>query len=177
MKFCLCSCLFDYYVFKVSTKTTFSLLDDAYRGKGVRYTFTLGTIDCFIHVCYSCLFTLMKIRRFNKKLLNEALRSDCQSWQSDSYIERVNGATKTCFENLKFYLNANDYNANYAFCGFCFNCLRQFACNFLYEDFHTFFGILLIKILSDAETENMLAFAFGLSFMFDTILVILFYFF
>ena len=65
-------------------------------------------------------------------------------------------------------------------CGF--ECLKQFVCSFLYDDFYTLdcykiflrifsvlcLGIFLIKFLSEAYTKNMFAFSFGLYFMFGT---------
>ena len=73
MKFRVCCCLFDYYVYKISTKRTFSLCRNVYKEKDFGYTFTLCTIDCLIHVCYTCVFTLIKVKRSNKDLLNETL--------------------------------------------------------------------------------------------------------
>ena len=83
MKFRVCSRLFDYYVYTVSTKTTFLLSLDTYREKDIGCTFTLYAIDCFIHVCYTCVLTMIKLRRFNEDLLNETLRLNCHSYLSD----------------------------------------------------------------------------------------------
>ena len=83
MKFRVCGCLFGYYVYTISAKTTFSLLRNTYKEKDVRYTFTLCSFDCFIHVSYTCVFTMTKVRRFNEDLLNEILRPNCHSYLSD----------------------------------------------------------------------------------------------
>ena len=80
MKFRVCGCLFDYYSYIVSTKSTFSLVHDAYKEKDVGYTFTFCTVDCFFHVCYTCIFKSMKIKRFNEDLLNETLLPTCHIW-------------------------------------------------------------------------------------------------
>ena len=135
MKFCICGCLFDYYAYITSTKSTFLLACDLY--KDIRYTFTLCTIDCFIHICYTCVFTMIKVKRFNEDLLNETLRSNCKIWQTDSHISRVQGTARTCFQNLKFSFMVNDFNANYEMSVCCFDGLKQFICNFLYDDFYT----------------------------------------
>ena len=162
MKFRVCGCLFDYYVYTISAKTTFSLLRNTYKEKDVRYTFTLCSFDCFIHVSYTCVFTMIKVRRFNEDLLNEKLRPNCHSYLSDQTISRVQNTARACFQNLKVYLAADGYDANYAMCVCCFECFKQFVCNFLYDDFctldfqrnvdKTFYsavssGIFLIKIL------------------------------
>ena len=88
MKFRVCCCLFDDYVYKIATKTTFSFSQDVYRSKDIGYSFTLCTIDCFIHVCYTCVFTAIRIKRFNEDILNKTLRPNCQSWLPDSSIAR-----------------------------------------------------------------------------------------
>ena len=66
MKSRVCGCLFDYYAYTISTKTNFLLSRDTYREKDVPYTFTLCTIDCFIQVCYTCVFRMIKVRRFDE---------------------------------------------------------------------------------------------------------------
>ena len=133
----VCCCLFDYYIYKISTKSTFLLYRDVYKEKDIGYAFIKCTIDCFIYVCYTCVFTLIKIKRFNNDLLNETLRQACHTCLCDSHILRMQGTTKTCFQNLKVYLEKNECNANYATCVCCFECLKQFIYNFLYDDFCT----------------------------------------
>ena len=123
MKFCICCCLFDCYVYKISTKRTFSLCRDVYKEKYVGYTFTLCTIDCFIHVYYTCAFTLIKIKILNDDRLNKTLRQACHTWLCDSHISRMQGTTKACYQNMKVCLERNDYNANYAMSVCCFECL------------------------------------------------------
>ena len=112
-------------------------MHDTYIKKDVGYAFTFCTVDRFIHVCYTCIFTLMKIKRFNEDLLHKTLYLTCHNWQTDSYISRMQKKAKTCFQNLKVYLDVNDYNANYAMSVCCFENYKQFTCNFLYDDFCT----------------------------------------
>ena len=57
--------------------------------KDVGYTFTLCTIDCFIEVCYTCVFAMIKVRRFTEDLLKETLRPNCHSYLSESSISRM----------------------------------------------------------------------------------------
>ena len=89
MKFRVCCCLFDYYVYTISTKSIFSFSHGIYKEKDIGYTFTFCAVDCFIHVCYTCIFTSIKTKRINKDLLNETLRPHCHGWLSDSHISRV----------------------------------------------------------------------------------------
>ena len=103
MKFSVCCCLFVYDIYKLSRKTTFSFSRNVYRSKDVGYTFTLCTIDYFIHVCYSCVYNMIKIKRFNENNLSETLWPSCHSRLSDSYLSRMNNTAKTCFQNLKPY--------------------------------------------------------------------------
>ena len=161
-------------------KSTFSFSRDVYKQKDVEYTFTFCTVNCFTHVCYTCLFTSIKIKRFKEDLLNETLRPNCHDWLSDSYISRVQKTAKTCFHNLKVYLEVNDYNANFAMSVCCFECFKQLICSFLYDDFFTLdcwrmfiriCSLVLIKILSNAKTNNRLAFTFSLSFVFGVYVV------
>ena len=107
--------------------------------------------------------------------MNETLHPNCHS-----HISRVQKTAKTCFQNLKVHLEVNDYNANCAMSVSCFECFKQFICNFLHDDCYTLIvremfirisavvclGIFLIKTLSDTKTNDMLAFAFSLSFVF-----------
>ena len=44
MKFCVCCSPFDYYVYELSTRTTFSFSCDVYKSKDIGYSFTL----CFL---------------------------------------------------------------------------------------------------------------------------------
>ena len=69
---------------------------DAYKEKDVGYTFTFCTIDCFILVCYTCIFTSVKIKRFNEDLLKETSHPTCHSWQTDSHISRMQKTAETC---------------------------------------------------------------------------------
>ena len=73
MKFCIPCCLFDYYIYKLATGTTVSFSRDIYKSKGIGYSFKLCTVDCFIHVCYTYVFTMIRIKRFNKDVLNKIL--------------------------------------------------------------------------------------------------------
>ena len=50
----VCCCLFDYCIYKFSTKTTFSFTCHVYGSKDVGYTFISSIINYFIHACYSC---------------------------------------------------------------------------------------------------------------------------
>ena len=61
----------------------------------------------------------------------------CHTWLCDWHIPRMQGTAKTCFQDLKVYLERNYYNANYAMCVYCFEYFKQFVSNFLYDDFYT----------------------------------------
>lgn len=74
MQFRVCCCLFDYYVYKLSTKTTFSFTCDVCRSKDVGYPSTWYTINYFIHIYYSCRYNTIKIRRFWTKLCDHLVR-------------------------------------------------------------------------------------------------------
>lgn len=76
------------------------------------YTLSFCAVDSFMHVYYTCVFTSLKIRRFNVDILNETLRSSCHSWLTDSYISRVQNSAKTCYQNLIVYFKVDDCNAN-----------------------------------------------------------------
>ena len=103
-------------------------MHDAYKEKDVGYTFTFCTAHYFIHVCYTCVFTSIKIKKFNEDLLIEILHPNYYAWWTDSHISRVQKTAKTCFQNLKVYLEANDfaiyvnYDANNAMSICCFEC-------------------------------------------------------
>ena len=45
---------------------TFLFQRDVYKSYDIGYSFKLCAIDCFIHVCYSCAFTKLRIKRFEE---------------------------------------------------------------------------------------------------------------
>ena len=80
---------------------------------------------------------MIKTKRFNENILKETLQPSCHSRLSDSYLSRMNNTARTGFQNTKHYLTNDDFDANYAMPVCCFECFKQFVCNFLYKDFYT----------------------------------------
>ena len=123
---------------------------------------------------------MIKTKRFNKNILNKTLQPYCHSRLSNSYLSTMNNTAKSRFQNLKHHLT-NDFDANYAMSACCFECLSNLSAIsytkiFILKIFREMFkvcsvvclGTLLIKILSDTKRKNMLAFTFGLSFVFGS---------
>lgn len=157
-------------------------MHNSYKEKDVGYIFTFCTVDCFIHVCYTYVFRSIEIKKFNEDLLIETLRPNFYSWLTDLHISRVQKTVKICFQNLKVYLEANDfaiyvyYNTNNAMCIWCFEYFQQFVCDLyfrLLENVYKnllsgLFRYFLDKNLVRCRKKNMFAFGFGLNFVFDT---------
>ena len=79
---------------------------------------------------------MIKIKRFNEDILNETLQPRFCSWVFDSYISRLHKTATTCFQNMKVYLeNDHNFDVNNVVSICCFECFKQFVCNFLHEDF------------------------------------------
>ena len=100
MKFFIVGCLFDYYVYTISTKRTFSLVHDAYKETDDGYTCTFCIVECFI-VSYTCVFTSIETKRCNKGFLIETLGPNCYAWLTDWHISRAQKPAKSCFQTLK----------------------------------------------------------------------------
>ena len=70
---------------------------------------------------------MIRIKRFNKDILNKTLRRNCHNWLADSHIARyINKTATTCFQNLKVYLVKNDhnFNADHIMCVCRFECFK-----------------------------------------------------
>ena len=59
--------------------------------KNVGYTFTLCTIDCFIYACHACVFTLIKVKRFDEFYVKTVIVG---------YLTRISQECKTQPERL-----------------------------------------------------------------------------
>ena len=93
---------------KVSTASCFTYSQDVYK-KDISYSFTLCTVDAFIHVCYECVYNMILIRRFDETIVNQTLNWTCHVWISySSYYEKKHGAATNCFQNLKYFLLKED---------------------------------------------------------------------
>ena len=79
-------------------------------------------------------FSLLKIKKFNVKHVNDRLKWIYLFYLSESTISRYHGYVRTCFEMLQIYLRGDECEQNKAIVC-CFRCLKIIVC-YILSDFY-----------------------------------------
>lgn len=140
MKFYVCGCFFDKYVYLLCKKENgfLTAVDDKLRnGKWCTFIHPHGNFIC---VCYSYLILLCKIRKHNVDDVIDYLRKICNYYLGNSYISRaVHQSPKFCFESSRPYLKMEEYSStsyvDQPIDMMCFRCLKHLVvCQNLFSD-------------------------------------------
>ena len=142
----------------------------------VGHTFTFFNQDSFVQICYTCLFSLLKVKKLDADDVNNKLREVCKFYLDDSTISRLNGHAKTCFEMLQTYCRPAKCKPDKAMFVCCFRCLKFFVYYILIFDLYVLafkkgmfkiyltvlIGVFLVKFIRDDESryELLLTFCF-----------------
>ena len=93
-------------------------------------------IIIIVEACHTCLFSLLKIKKFNMDRINDILKKFCRIYLGDSTISSVKGHAKTCFEMLQAYHYCDSADKAISVC--CISCLKFLVCHELIFDFFSF---------------------------------------
>ena len=138
MKFYVCGCLFDNYVYLLYKKEGGFLTvvgDKLKNGKWCTFIYHHRDLIC---VCYSCLILLLKVRKYNVDSLGEV----CDRYTSDAYISRVVVeplSARRCFESVLPYLRMEEYSSDVESLinMICLRCLKHLVvCYNLFSDLY-----------------------------------------
>ena len=131
MKFYTFGCFFYHYSYIIHCWGGFLVKADRYQKDNVEQTFTFCNQDFYVQVCYTCFFSLLKVKKYDVKHVNDILKKVCLFYLSDSTISRYHGYAKTRFEMLQIYLRTDKCEPNKAMTICCFRCLKIIACYIL----------------------------------------------
>ena len=139
VRFRVCCCLYDYYVYIHSTKTVFTIYSNSYRQRDHGFTFTFCDDEQFVQVFYKCIYNSLLTRKFDQVRLNQLLNQTCQTYYAySSYLERINGAAKNYFGVIKDHLIRDNATTdrNFVMTGCYFACFKNLIFHFLSDEFY-----------------------------------------
>ena len=126
------------YLLYVCESQCFSVMVNRYQKHDVGHTFTFCDQDFFVQICYTCLFSLLKVKKLDAGDVNNKLSEVFKFYLGDWIISRLKGHAKTCFEMLQTYLRfrATKCEPDKVMSVCYFRCLKFLVCYILSFDLY-----------------------------------------